>query len=51
MRRVISVTRRHIDFLFTHETEEIMHARTELVLDTELQLPTTDDSHVGEDTN
>ena len=43
----ISVTRRYVKFLFERDKE--MNARTELVLDTELQLPTTDDSHAGED--
>ena len=39
------MTRRHVEFLFG----AVMYAPSELVLDTELQLPQTDDSHVGED--
>ena len=42
-----SVTRRYIRFLF--ERAETMYAPTELPLDTELMLPTTDDDHAGED--
>ena len=60
MRRIISVTRRHIAFLFgdlsdspktskTPNEETVMYAPTELPLDTELMLPTTDDCHVGDD--
>ena len=59
----ISVTRRYVRFLFEsqvypnginqekvpNQEDETMYAPTELVLDTELQLPTTDDSRVGED--
>lgn len=44
----ISVTRRYIRFLF-EQRAETMYAPTELPLDTELMLPTADDSHVGED--
>jgi hypothetical protein len=62
-RRIISVTRRHLEFLFNRE-ETVMcsqcmqlgsacgyHAKLIRVAvdDTELQLPSTDDSHVGED--
>ena len=58
----ISVTRRYVRFLFESATladppktskpsneETVMHAPTELPLDTELMLPTTDDCHVGDD--
>jgi hypothetical protein len=64
MRRHISVTRRYIEFLFSHE-EKVMGAVYDAVvrdiwvngppvlrampLDTELQLPTTDDDKVGQD--
>ena len=46
-----SVTRRYIRFLFGQQRAETMYAPIELPLDTELMLPTTDDSHVGEDTD
>ena len=49
MRRWPSVTTRYIEFLFPPREETIVYAPTELVLDTELQLPTTDDDKVGED--
>jgi hypothetical protein len=47
--RVISVTRRYIAFLFPIEKGLGMYAPTELPLDTELQLPPTDDDKVGGD--
>jgi len=49
MRRLISVTRRHLEFLFPDEKAAVMYAPIELPLDTELQLPSTDDCHVGDD--
>ena len=49
--RVISVTRRYIRFLF--ERAETVNARIEVreLGEGDWALPTTDDSHVGEDTD
>ena len=74
MHRVISVTRRHVEFLFNRTRDEVMYAPQDQALaiaariasenselmrrlsgydgppqDTELQLPCTDDCHVGDD--
>ena len=62
MRRIISVTRRHIAFLFgdlsdspktskTPNEETVMYARTEVreLAEGDWQLPPADDSHVGEE--